>query len=248
MTFHEGADMHRRHSIFAMLLLNFAIGGAAAPVQAQQGQQQAQQTQQAQQAEIERLRRELEVGRQQPGQPLLVVPSLQPPPPAAPRIDPELPMAELAPLLERVERASGKRFLVDRRVGSRIYLGTVDPNDVTYPVLLQIFWVNGFAAFESEGLVKVVPDANMRFYETRIVQTDDASIPPDEFVTRVLATVNVGAPQLIPILRPLMPQAAHLAAHSDSNQIILMDRYANVQRITAIVRALDVPPRNAVRN
>jgi len=104
-------------------------------------------------------------------------------------------MVELAPLLERVERASGKRFLIDRRLGSKIYLGTVDANDVTYPVLLSILWVNGFAAFESEGLVKIVPDANMRFYETRIVQADDASIPADEFVTRVLATVNVGAPQ-----------------------------------------------------
>lgn len=150
-------------------------------------------------------------------------------------------MAELLPLLQRVERASGKRFLVDRRLGSRIYLGIVDPNDVTYPALLAILRINGFAAFESEGYVNIVPDANIRFHETRIVQTDDASIPAEEFVTRVLAPKNIQATMLVPILRPLMPQSAHLAAHSDSNQLILMDRYANVQRITAIVRSLDVP-------
>src|SRR5262245_66565418 len=92
-------------SAFAVLVLLFAIGNDAA-AQARQGQQ----GQQDQTAEIERLRRELELARQQqPGQPLLVVPSVQPPP--APRVDPELSMAELAPLLERVERASGKRFL-----------------------------------------------------------------------------------------------------------------------------------------
>lgn len=213
---------HRLHFTFAMLLMILAIGEAAAQPPAGQPQRQP----------------------QLQGQPLLVVPSLQPPPPAAPRLDPELPMVELLPLLQRVERASGKRFLVDRRLGTKIYLGAVDVNDVTYPALLSILWVNGFAAFESEGLVKVVPDANMRFFETRIVQADDASIPADEFVTRVLATNNVQATQLVPILRPLMPQAAHLAAHSDSNQLILMDRYANIRRITAIVRALDVPPRN----
>ena len=153
-------------------------------------------------------------------------------------------MVELLPLLERVGRASGKQFVVDRRLGSRIYLGTVDEDDVTYPALLSILLVNGFAAFESEGLVKVVPDANMRFFETRIVQTDDPAILGDEFVTRVLTTTNIQVAQLVPILRPLMPQAAHLAAHSDSNQLILMDRYANIQRITSIVRALDVAPRN----
>jgi Bacterial type II/III secretion system short domain len=227
---------NRLLSAFAALVLIFAIGNDAA-AQARQGQQ----GQQDQAAEIERLRRELELARQQqPGQPLLVVPSAQPPP-AAPRIDPELPMAELLPLLQRVERASGKRFLVDRRLGSRIYLGTVDPNDVTYPALLAILRINGFAAFESEGYINIVPDANIRFHETRIVQTDDASIPAEEFVTRVLAPKNIQATMLVPILRPLMPQSAHLAAHSDSNQLILMDRYANIQRITAIVRSLDVP-------
>jgi general secretion pathway protein D len=244
--------MRRVYAIFAMLVLTLAI--AAVPAQAQQGQQvqqgqQGQQGQQAQAAEIERLRRELDAARQQQGQPLLVVPSLQQAPPPAARIDPELPMVELLPLLQRVGRASGKQFVVDRRLGSRIYLGTLDANDVTYPALLSILSVNGFAAFESEGLVKIVPDANMRFFETRIVQNDDAALLPDEFVTRVLTTTNIQAAQLVPILRPLMPQSAHLAAHGDSNQLILMDRYANIQRITAIVRALDVPPRNvAPRN
>ena len=220
----------------AALVWIFAIGSDAA-AQARQGQQ----GQQDQAAEIERLRRELEQARQpQQGQPLLVVPSAQPPPPA-PRIDPELPMVDLLPLLQRVERASGKRFLVDRRLGSKIYLGSVDPNDVTYPGLLAILRINGFAAFESEGYVNIVPDATIRFSETRIAQTDDASIPAEEFVTRVLAPKNIQATMLVPILRPLMPQAAHLAAHSDSNQLILMDRYANIRRISGIVRALDVP-------
>lgn len=226
---------YRLLATLAALVSFFAIGAGAA-AQVRQGQQ----TQQNQAAEIERLRRELDQVRQpQPGQPLLVVPSPQPPP--APRIDPEQPMVELLPLLQRVERASGKRFIVDRRLGSRIYLGTVDPDDVTYPALLAILRINGFAAFESEGFVNIVPDANIRFHETRIVQTDDASIPAEEFVTRVLAPKNIQAAMLVPILRPLMPQPAHLAAHSDSNQLILMDRYANVQRITAIVRSLDVP-------
>jgi general secretion pathway protein D len=74
-----------------------------------------------------------------------------------------------------------------------------------------------------------------------MVQTDDASIAADEWVTRVLTTTNIEAVQLVPILRPLLPQAAHLAAHGTTNRLIVMDRYGNVRRITEIVRALDVP-------
>ena len=213
---------------FAILLLTFAIDDAAAQAPAAQPQQQAPQQPQFQ--------------AQPQGQPLLVVPATQPPPPVA-RIDPDLPTVELAPVLQRVERASGKRFLVDPRLGTRIYLAGVEPNDVTYPILLAILRANGFAAFESEGRVNITPDSNIRFHAP-VLQTDDASIPPDLYVTRVLTTVNIGTPQLVPILRPMMPQAAHLAAHADSNKLIVMDRYENVQRITEVVRALDVAPRN----
>ena len=206
----------RLHASFTALLLTFAIGAASA--QAPAGQPPQGQVQ---------------------GQPLLVVPAPQPPVSAGPRAD--LPTVELAPLLQRVERASGKQFLVDPRLGARLYLGGVDPNDVTYPVLLAIFRINGFAAFESEGRVNIVPDALIRFHAP-VVQADDASIPADLYVTRVLKTVNVDTAQLVPILRPLLSQAAHLAAHLDTNQLIVEDRYENVQRITSIVRSLDVPP------
>ena len=76
-----------------------------------------------------------------------------------------MPTVELAPILQRVERASSKQFLVDGRLGPQIYLGGVEPNDVTYPVLLAILRANGFAAFESEGRVNIIPDA--KFVSTR---------------------------------------------------------------------------------
>jgi len=221
---------HRLHASFAVLFLTFVIGEASAQAPGGPPQQQPQAQGQPQQ--------QPQFQGQPQGQPLLVVPALQPPVPVGPR--PDLPMVELAPLLQRVERASGKQFLVDPRLGARLYLGGVDQNDVTYPVLLAIFRLNGFAAFESEGRVNIVPDAVVRFHAP-VLQTDDASTPPDLYVTRVLTTMNVNTAFLVPILRPLLSQAAHLAALSDNSQLIVMDRYENVQRITQIIRTLDVP-------
>jgi hypothetical protein len=218
------------HSVLAVLVLCAGIG-AAAQVPRQQSQPASQPVQPAPQAQLA----------QSPvGQPLLVVPSAPPPGPALPRIDPDLPTVELAPLIERVEHESGKRFLLDGRLGPRIYLGGVEPNDVTYPVLLAILRANGFAAFDSVGYVNIVPDSNIRFHAP-IVPMDDDSIPADLYVTRVLTTVHVPTAYLVPILRPMMPQAAHLAASVTGNQLIVMDRYENVRRIAEIVRTLDVP-------
>jgi general secretion pathway protein D len=77
---------------------------------------------------------------------------------------------------------------------------------------------------------------------TRLLQRDDPSVPDDEYVTRILTVQNAGS--LVPILRPLMPQSAHLAAAmppdggNGEGKLILFDTYANVRRMTEIVNAL----------
>ena len=50
---------------------------------------------------------------------------------------------------------------------------------------------------------------------------------------------NVGATQLVPILRPLVPQYGHLVAHPGSNMLIISDRAANVGRMISIIRRID---------
>ena len=233
---------HRLH-VLAALLLTVTVGQANAQQRAPQ--QQAQPAQQAQGAPQGQQGQQGQQGgpqAQAAPQPMYIVPAPQAlAPPPAPSVISELPMVDLAPLLDRVERASNKRFLVDGKVGPRIYLADVEANDVTYPILLSILRANGLAAVEIEGRINIVRDFEVRFLPAPMTQTDDSSIAADEWVTRVLTTTNVEAAQLVPILRPLLPQAAHLAAHAPTNRLIVMDRYANVQRITAIVRALDVP-------
>ncbi len=61
----------------------------------------------------------------------------------------------------------------------------------------------------------------------------------DELVTRVVSVSNVGAAQLVPLLRPLIPQQSHLAAHPGSNTLILTDRATNIARMLEIIERID---------
>jgi general secretion pathway protein D len=148
---------------------------------------------------------------------------------------------DIEELLAQVSKSSGKKFLVDPRVRARVY-GVPKIDDPTYPELLSILRLHGYMAIEIEGRVNIVPDANARFMPMRMLQRDDDSVADDEYVTRVIAVRN--APLLVPILRPLMPPSAHLAAlpesedGSQSSKILLMDTYANVRRMTEIIDAL----------
>jgi len=49
----------------------------------------------------------------------------------------------------------------------------------------------------------------------------------------------VSAAQLVPILRPMIPQYGHLAAYPSSNILIISDRASNVNRMMRIIRRID---------
>jgi len=171
------------------------------------------------------------------GQPPQIIVQQAPPLPNLP--PPEvLPTVALSQLLERVARSSNKQFIVDPRIPQQIFLGGVRAEDVSYPILLAILRNHGVAAATIEGRVNLVPDSNVRSLPVPSVNSDDAKIPDEEFVQRVITTSTVDTAGLVPILRPLLPQSAHLAA-MPPNKLIVLDRYANVKRISEIVKALD---------
>ena len=68
----------------------------------------------------------------------------------------------------------------------------------------------------------------------------------DELITQVIAVQNVNAAQLVPVLRPLMPQAAHMAAYPAGNILILSDRASNVSRVMRIIKRIDQQGDNEV--
>jgi type II secretory pathway component GspD/PulD (secretin) len=169
-----------------------------------------------------------------------------PPVPAGP----PLPTVSLESLVDRVARSAKKTFLIDSRAAQQVYLGSIKSEDVNYPTLLAILRANGMAATTIEGRVNIVPLFEIRSLAVPLVQNDDSSIPADEWISRIVTTSKKEASSMVPILRPLLPPAAHLSAMcgtcepgaqncTSCRQLIIVDRYANVQRISAIVKMLD---------
>lgn len=141
-------------------------------------------------------------------------------------------------LVTAVAKRTGKKFIIDPRVRAEVTVIGQDPTSVDYATLLMILSVHGFVAVEQGGYVKVIPDANARQVPLPLA-TGKESYADGEFVNRVIAVKNAPATQLVPILRPLLPQYAHLVAFPCKNALLIVDSYANVKRIEQIVRALD---------
>ena len=110
--------------------------------------------------------------------------------------------------------------------------------DAFYEAFLSILEVHGYVAVPAGDLIKIVPDVNAKQDGIPTIG-DDSAVRGDEMVTRVVGVDNVAAAQLVPILRPLVPQQGHLAAYPATNVLIISDRAGNVDRLVSIIRRID---------
>jgi general secretion pathway protein D len=156
------------------------------------------------------------------------------------RITPNFKDADITQITEAVAAATGKNFIVDPRVRAQVTMISSTPMSPAafYEAYLAILQVHGFIAVQSGEIIKILPDANARQIPS-IDLPDHVSSTSDEIVTQVIDVKNVSAAQLVPILRPLIPQYGQLAAYPASNILIISDRANNVNRIIRIIRRID---------
>jgi len=156
------------------------------------------------------------------------------------RITPNFKDADITQITEAVAAATGKNFIVDPRVRAQVTMISSTPMSPAafYEAYLAILQVHGFIAVPAGDIIKILPDANARQIPS-VDLPDHVSSTSDEIVTQVIDVKNVSAAQLVPILRPLIPQYGQLAAYPASNILIISDRANNVNRIMRIIRRID---------
>ncbi len=148
--------------------------------------------------------------------------------------------ADISTLISTVSKLTGKNFVIDPRVKGKVTVVSASPlsKDEIYPIFLSILEVHGFATVPVGDITKIVPDSKAKQGSVPTIRGLE-SIRGDQVVTRILRVKNVTAAQLVPILRPLIPQQGHLAAYPSKNVLIITDRADNVARMAKIVAKID---------
>ncbi|MDH4041562.1 MAG: type II secretion system secretin GspD [Gammaproteobacteria bacterium] len=147
---------------------------------------------------------------------------------------------DIQELIKFVAEATGTTIVVDPSVKGKVKVVSSKPvsRDELYELFLSILDVHGYTAVRSGGVIRVIQnkDARSAPVQVRDGRADKAS---DEYVTEVIKLDNISAAKLIPVLRPLVPQQAHMAAYAPSNAIIISDLSANIDRIRDIIERMD---------
>lgn len=153
---------------------------------------------------------------------------------------------DISELIRFVAKASGQTIIIDPKVKGKVQVISAEPvtGEQLYELFLSILEIHGFAAVQSNGVTRIIPSKQARTAPVQVM-TDQALGQSSEIITQVIQLENISAAKLIPVLRPLAPQQAHMAAYAPSNAIIISDTAANINRIKKVIESIDL---SAVQN
>jgi general secretion pathway protein D len=144
--------------------------------------------------------------------------------------------ADIRSMVQWVADVTGKNLIVHKDVQGKVTVLSAEPvtPEQAYQVFLSALEVNGFAAVESGGAIKIVPQAMANSSSPQVSHGVGG-----ETVITVIRAKNVPASQLATNLRPLVPQAGMLTAYPETNSLIVASSATNVQRVNELVKILD---------
>ena len=166
---------------------------------------------------------------------LLVTPDL-----AAQEYTVNLKDTDIQEFIKFVADVTGTTMVVDPNVKGKVRVISSKPvtQSELYDLFLSILDVQGYTAVRSGQVVRIVPSKDARSSPVPLIENQDL-LGNDEYVTQVIRLDNISAAKLIPVLRPLVPQQAHMAAYAPSNAIIISDIRSNIGRIVEIIERMD---------
>ena len=156
--------------------------------------------------------------------------------------------ADIRAVIAEISRVTNKNFLIDPRVQGKISIVSSKPmsDKELYQVFLSMLQVSGFSAIPSGDVIKIVPNV-----DARTLSPDSLSQlknPPrgDDMMVQVIPVQYVPCEQLVPVLRPLMPQWSSVSAYSPSNMLILSGRASNIKQLATIIKQVDTSSANGI--
>jgi len=147
---------------------------------------------------------------------------------------------EIQEFIQFVADVTGTTIVVDPSVKGKVKVISSKPvsRSELYDLFLSILDVHGYTAVRSGNVIRIIQNKDARSSPVEVLEDGD-ELNNDEYVTQVIRLENVSAAKLIPVLRPLVPQQAHMAAYAPSNAIIISDIRSNINRILEVIDRMD---------
>ncbi len=152
--------------------------------------------------------------------------------------------ADIEGVVKAVGEITGRNFLLDPRVKGTVNIVSARPmtRSLVYEVFLSALRLQGFAAIEERGIVKILPESDAKLQSgPTLGPQDKARARGDQIQTQVFTLKYESAAQMVPILRPLIAPNNTITAYPNNNTLVITDYANNLQRLEKIIDSIDQP-------
>jgi len=149
--------------------------------------------------------------------------------------------ADIEAVATAIGQMSKRNFLIDPRVKGNVNIVSSRPvpPSAAYDIFLSALRLQGYTAVESDGVVKILPEADAKLHLNSISPRSAAE--GDRLQTRVYTLKYESASQMLPVLRPIISPNNTIAVYAANNSLVITDYADNLRRIDRIVDAIDRP-------
>ncbi|MCF8159581.1 MAG: type II secretion system secretin GspD [Polaromonas sp.] len=153
--------------------------------------------------------------------------------------------AEIDAVARTFASITGRNVVVDPRVKGTLTLVTDKPvsRAAAMGQFVAALRLQGFTLVDSDGLYKVVPEADAKLQSAGVSMRDggEGNLPTgNQIVTQIFKLNFESANNLVPVLRPLISPNNTINANPGSNSLVITDYADNLRRMGRIIAAMDV--------
>ena len=144
--------------------------------------------------------------------------------------------------IKYISELTGKNFVVDKSVQGNVTI--VSPTKISeeeaYRVFESVLDVHGYTTVAAGSIIKILPSADARSQNIDTQINAATAAPEDRVVTQLIPLKYSSPEEMKKVLTPLVSKTSVMVAHTQSGILIITETLSNMQRLLAIIEAIDV--------
>ncbi|MGI9283056.1 MAG: type II secretion system secretin GspD [Endozoicomonas sp.] len=147
--------------------------------------------------------------------------------------------SDIRSFIDWMASETDKNLIVDPRVKGKVTVIVNDPvnKQEAWSIFTEVLELHGFSVLEQTGTIKIIPNTLTR--QSGVPFQESADSKSVATIIQVLKTQYLNAAQVIPIIRPLIPQTGHIAALPDSNLLLVVAQEVVIAQLEKVLDQLD---------
>lgn len=145
--------------------------------------------------------------------------------------------------IKYISELTGRNFIIDKTVKGNVTI--ISPTKISeaeaYRVFESVLDVHGYTTVEAGAVTKIIPAVKARSENIRTFLSEVAEHPEDKIVTQLIPLKHTTPDEVKKVLAPLVSKTSVMIAHTQSGMLIVTETLSNIQRLIAIIEAIDVP-------